>query len=124
MHAGQHNAPMVQGGCAHDVHDLGLVVLVQVGQDLGLAGSATGRLQKGFLKQVLALRFNQFVQIRIQNALLLDKRLYGRIRQKASAVIWVFDNFNQCRVGPPAGLVLPAGGVLAGAKADGSKRLF
>jgi hypothetical protein len=60
---------MLASDFANNVHDLALIVLVQIGQDLGLAGSAAGGLQACCSQQVAALGFDQVKQVCIQQGL-------------------------------------------------------
>ena len=121
MHPGNGLSAVLRSNSAYDVHDFGFIMLVQVGQDLGLAGSAAGGLQERLAQQVPVLDFDQVKQVCIQQGLLVDEGLHRGVSQEPSPVCAVFDDVDQGGVCPPAGVVLPARGGLAGAKADGGK---
>ena len=121
VHIGNGRAAVRQRSGAHDIHDLGLVVLVQVGQDLGTAGPAAGGLQVTVPEQVRPLHLDLLVQEGVQDTLLRDKGPHGGVGQKPRPVIRVLDDLGQGWIGPLTCLVLPALGVVASTKTDGSE---
>ncbi|NDG16387.1 MAG: hypothetical protein EB110_12260, partial [Betaproteobacteria bacterium] len=76
MYSGNGFTVVLLGNSADNIHDLGLIVLVQVSQDLGFAGSATGCLQERLAQQVPALNFDTLIQVCIQDALFMYKSLH------------------------------------------------
>ena len=100
MHSGNGHTIVLFGNGADHVHDLGLVVLIQVSQDLGFTGSATGGLQKRFAQQIPALNFDTLIQVCIQDALFFDKCLNCQVIKKPIPVSTIFDNVNQCGISP------------------------
>ena len=76
MHSGNGRTAMLSSHSTNHIHHFRFIVLVQVGKDLGLAGSAAGGLQKRFAQQISALNFHTLVKVGIQHGLLFDECLH------------------------------------------------